>query len=252
MLKPVLDDLFDTFGQYPSFWWRDDDLVEMTPGLERLSERSLQYRVPCLLSTIAERTSKKLSDLDHHGEILQFACHGLRHQNFERWRFRASEFGPSRSESDVANDLEAAWVAMKSVFGERALPIFVPPWNRFHPKHCEVLVKSKFRGLSSFAGNHPRIVPAAIRRFDVHVDIMDWRSTPVVLDQDVIVARLSRAFRKLSPSKLFRPNAPLKPIGILTHHRVMNDAAWSIMDELFESLFQLGVRPESPRRLFGC
>jgi hypothetical protein len=60
---------------------------------------------------------------------------------------------------------------------------------------------------------------------NTHVDLMDWHGTRGCRDHTVlvheIVARLDRAF--LSG----------EPVGLLTHHLVHDEAAWTFLEGLF-------------------
>ena len=55
--------------------------------------------------------------------------HGWRHANHARGGKKEREYPAERHPVDVADELEEGRQRLRSLFGPRVLPVFVPPWN---------------------------------------------------------------------------------------------------------------------------
>ena len=107
--------------------------------------------------------------------------------------------------------------------GERALPMLVPPWNRIDAGLISDLGDVGFEALSVYGP--PRPVPISV--LNSNVDLMDWHGTRGCRDHSLlvrdIVAELGRAFESGGD-----------PVGLLTHHLVHDEMAWSFLARLFD------------------
>ncbi len=72
--------------------------------------------------------------------------HGWAHRNHAPAGARASEFGIDRPEPDKRADAERGLARIGEIFGERALPVFVPPWNRIDPGFAAALPQLGYSG----------------------------------------------------------------------------------------------------------
>ncbi len=71
--------------------------------------------------------------------------HGWRHANRAR-SGKKSEFPSGLSASVAAAEIAAGRDRLAALFGSRALPVFVPPWNRFAPELLAVARRIRYRG----------------------------------------------------------------------------------------------------------
>src|SRR3546814_12871678 len=69
-------------------------------------------------------------------------------------------------------ELQAGRDLSSRLFGDRWLPVLVPPWNRIADAVAERLAELGYRGLSTFGGAG-RTFPG-ILRLDCRVDPVDW------------------------------------------------------------------------------
>jgi hypothetical protein len=106
-----------------------------------------------------------------------------------------------------------------------ALPLLVPPWNRIDAALLPSLAGLGFTALSTFG----RAGPAPIGVLNTHVDLMGWHNGRKGKDHGLLVeeliAELQRRFDADSR----------EPIGLLSHHLVHDETAWSFLERLFDA-----------------
>ena len=232
-------------GQVARLWWRDDDTVAPTPRLGSLLR--LAGDVPLALAVIPAEADLELSGFLEattptlpspaggggfgRGQMTpQVAVmqHGWRHANHAAAGMKKSEFPPGRPAEAVARDLAQGHVRLLKLFGPRALPVLVPPWNRFDAGFVSLLTKLGIVGLSSMASRKAPPLPAGLVRMDVHVDLVAWKDGRRFIGSGAALGELIehlRAWRLASAE-------PATPIGILTHHLVMDAATAGFLDRL--------------------
>src|SRR5205807_2759326 len=81
--------------------------------------------------------------------------HGWRHKS-HAVDGKRSEFPPERLRPAVAGDLAAGRTKLAALFEVRALPVLVPPWNRFD---CSFLPLLAACGLGAISSVRPRRSP---------------------------------------------------------------------------------------------
>src|SRR5262245_7388273 len=116
-----------------TFWWRDDDAVTSTPALKRLVDLAAIGGSPVALAAIPARADAALEQalsVTDHVVALQ---HGYAHANHAAPAGKKAEFGIGRDLAAALQDLRAGSRRMHALFGDRALPVLVPPWNRIDP-----------------------------------------------------------------------------------------------------------------------
>jgi hypothetical protein len=212
-------------GHEACLWWRDDDAVDVGPALERLLEIHRATAAPLALAVVpAQATAALAARLADEGmiDVLQ---HGYAHVNHALPTEKKIELGLQRPAMLILGDLGTGWMALERLFGAKALPVLVPPWNRIAPPLVPTLPEIGFRGLSTF-GARPRPEPVrGLRQVNTHVDLIDWRGgrgfvgTASALDS---LVRALEAARKRDR----------EPIGILSHHLAMDEGAWDFLMSL--------------------
>jgi hypothetical protein len=206
-----------------SFWWRDDDAVAPTAALDRLLALGLP---PLALAVIPANLDPALPAC-LAGRPVTVLQHGFAHRNHEPPERKKAELGEARPAAAVLAELRAGWRRLAAAFSGQALPVLVPPWNRISERLAGPLAVEGYRGLSTYgplASQWPGIVQA-----NTHVDIMDWQSrrfrgVPAVIDRALDHLRARREGRVDTA----------EPTGLLTHHLVMNDAAFDFTAEFLE------------------
>ena len=224
-------------GQRARFWLRDDDAVVATAPLERLLHICDAAGVPLVLASIPAFATAGLADAVRGAPNVMVAPHGFSHTDHAGAGAKRSEFPLNRAADAVARDVASGWHRIMELFGEQALPLFVPPWNRFAPAHLPSLAAAGLAGLSGFGW--PKTGP----RHDLilrptHLDIMQWggnrRGRPVADLDAELAAHIDRQ-AELGDSL---------PIGLLSHHLVHDRAGWTALEGL------LAVLSEHPAASF--
>lgn len=204
-------------GQRLELWLRDDDAVEVTPALERLLALTEQYSVPITLAVIPEKTGFPLAQYLAQKQGVTVAVHGWSHRSYSKPPAKKQELGDDRPLPVVLNELQAGVQKLKALHGERAIAMLVPPWNRISPAIANALAPCGYRALSVFG----RERDAALTALNTHVDLIDWRGTRGGREPEPVYAELAAYL-----------DQPVACLGILTHHLVHDEAAWSILERI--------------------
>ena len=120
--------------------------------------------------------------------------HGWCHANHAPGDAKKSEYPAERHPVDVADELDEGRKRLRALFGRRAAPVFVPPWNRFAGRFVPLLVEAGITALSQMAprkGEQPR----GIRVLDVHADVVAWHHGCGFVGEGTALARLVAALR---------------------------------------------------------
>jgi len=218
---PLEDELrrWRNAGRRPAFWLRDDDAVEPTPALDRLLSLTNQFGTPLVLASIPAHATEALADRLAPEELVSVAVHGWSHHNHAGAGQKKQELSLHRPEREVLAELQRGFERTSHLFGKQAMPMLVPPWNRIDAGLLPALPALGFQAISVYgpptAGPLPMI--------NSTVDIMDWHGTGGCLPTPVLVDAI-----------LTQLSASDEPIGVLTHHLVHDDAAWTFLERLFE------------------
>jgi hypothetical protein len=219
-------DRWDETGRIARLWWRDDDAVAPTPALDRLLATA--GTAPLALAVIPAEAQPALAaalDLFPRVTVLH---HGWCHAN-HALAGKKSEYPAERHPVDVADELGEGRQRLLSLFGSRALPVFVPPWNRFADRFVSLLAEAGLTTLSQIAPrkDHP---PASIAIADVHLDVVAWRTTRGFIGDDAALGRLIAELRAR------RDSGDETPVGVLTHHLVMDSATEDFLARLSDTV----------------
>lgn len=229
-------------GLSARFWLRDDDAVTVTPALTRLAELCASHAVPCLIAAIPSQADENLAAYLASQELAEVAVHGWCHRNHAGPKAK-SEFPAGRPRPEVLHELGIARARIDALFGGKALPIYVPPWNRIAPAVAALLPEAGFRALSA-KGRAPILGFACLEEINVHVDIIDWHGSRGGRDPESLVAELA------SHLAWSRENGQ-PAVGILSHHLMHDELAWQFLDQLFRETDQSAVRWSRASDLIG-
>ncbi len=230
MSDPVWKPLADVLkacadaGERPRFWLRDDDAVAPSAALDRLLDMARRSGAPVALAVIPALAETSLATLLAGTDRATILVHGWRHANHAGADEKRQELGPHRPAAAVLAELEAAWKTIARLFGESALPVLVPPWNRIDAALAPHLGALGYHAISAYG----RPKPSPLPMINATVDLIDWRGSKGRRPIDELVAEIVAQLRH----GLADPLAP--PVGILTHHRVHDDAAWAFLEILLE------------------
>ena len=237
-------------GRSATLWWRDDDAVTSTPALKRLLDVAAigNPPVPLALAAIPARADaalvRTLSATDHVVALQ----HGYAHANHAAPAGKKAEFGVGRDFAAAMQDLRAGSQRMRTGFGDRALPVLVPPWNRIDPALIGRLGELGIRGLSTYG---PRAASETddIIVVNAHVDIVNWRERRRFLGTE---GCLQLTVSHLAARREGRVDAD-EPTGLLTHHLIHDEDAWLFLRAFLQRTSRHpAVRWLDARPLFGC
>lgn len=233
-------------GHAADLWWRDDDAADAGPALDRLLEIRRATGAPLSLAIVPAQARQGLADrLAAEPPAVDLLQHGYAHTNHAAAGEKKIELGLQRPAMLVLGDLGMGRMAMERLFGARPLPVLVPPWNRIAPALVPALPEIGFRGLSTFgARRRPRPVRGLLE-VNTHVDLLDWQGGRRFVGEAAALGALVGALRHA------RLRAA-EPVGLLSHHLVMDDKAWDFLRSMLEKTMDMpGLRLRPARELFA-
>jgi hypothetical protein len=217
-------------GEIATLWWRDDDAVSPTESLGRLL--SIAPGVPVSLAVIPGAANSELAKwlADHRSApraevtVLQ---HGWQHLNHSG-DGKKSEFPAQRPMSQVSSDLSAGWARLGELFGTSAMPVLVPPWNRFDDRFLGLLARSGITGISRASPRRATRPTPGVIEANVHVDVVAWTDRrPFIGEQAALQGLLAHL-----QARRRRAVSADEPTGILTHHLILDRETEAFLDRL--------------------
>ena len=213
-------------GQRPQVWWRDDDARVRSDSLDRLLTLADTRRAPLALAVIPDSDLAGLADvLSAHPSTIVIQ-HGCDHVDRNRGGQVSSEFAPDASPRDIAAAILESWNRLSVI--PQTVPVYAPPWNVLLPNAREALALTPLRAVSVYGASRP--CADGIPDINTHIDIMKWR--PARFRGGAAI--LARFWRQLRARRVGRRWD--EPIGLLTHHKNLDPAAWSFLDRLLSRL----------------
>lgn len=204
-------------GRTVTLWWRDDDAVRPGPALDRLLGFGGRHAVPLALAVIPAGATGALANEVARRPRVHVLQHGFAHINHEPPGAKAAELGAARDTDLVLAELAAGRTRLTALFGDRFLPVLVPPWNRAADTVIARRAEAGLPGLSMFGGHgHDG------QRADAHLDPIFWRGDRLYVGDDRALAMLASALAAARGS----------PVGLLTHHRDHDAATWRFVETL--------------------
>ncbi|MCJ8142517.1 glycosyl transferase family 28 [Ancylobacter sp. A5.8] len=222
-------------GRTLDFWWRDDDAVDPSAALDTLLTRFERFGVSGGLAIIPSRATPALVERLRAAPAVDVLIHGWAHTNYAPVGEKAAEFGAHRPPDIVAGEAGAGLSRLRELFGERALPLFVPPWNRIASAISAALPAQGFTGLSTFTRRSGSI--PGLTQLNTHWDPIAWKRSGGLVDE----AKLANELARLVEDELAAAPGELEPIGLLTHHLVHDGWIDRLLDEVMERLAASGV-----------
>jgi glycosyltransferase involved in cell wall biosynthesis len=209
-----------------SLWLRDDDATAVTPALERLDELTGRGGIPCLLAVVPAGATAMLATWLEGRARFEAAAHGYAHINHAVPGAKKQEYPATRERSRTNEELAQSHARMAGLFGPRYCRIFVPPWNRIPPEIAAQLPVAGFLALSTFGRRSRFAGTPPLPEINTHLDIIDWHGSRGGRDPARLAAALARELHEQ-----WEATDPF--VGVLTHHLVHDERAWSFLEELF-------------------
>jgi len=241
-------DLWAREKRVAQFWWRDDDAQDVSEQLKRMLAVAKQFDVTIGLSVIPAKLQPRLTTMLKRTRGAEVLVHGFAHENHARAGQAKREFGGERSLQQCLDDLTRGLALMREAFGERALPVLVPPWNRIVPGALPHLRRLGFRGVSTWKPRVSAKPAPGLLQVNTHLDVIDWRRGRIVKDERLIAALLLRKLRW----RRAQGSRAAEPLGLLTHHAYWGPAKEHIVVRLLEvTRRHPAVKWHSPSSAFG-
>lgn len=219
-------EMLDTYagnGRMVQLWLRDDDAIKPTPALSQLLDLSKRWDAPLTIAAIPAHATTALAELLQELPLISVAVHGWDHMNHAPASEKKQELGLHRGEATVLARLAEGLERITTLFGDRAVPLLVPPWNRIAQPLLGHLTSLGYEALSVFG---PEKAETPIRLVNTHVDVIDWKGSRGGRPMDVLYAEAA--------ARLDAGTTRDASLGILTHHLVHDDAVWEFLDDLFQ------------------
>src|ERR1051325_10326944 len=223
---PDLVDELDRWGEagrVATLWWRDDDAVAATAQLDALLR--LASGVPLALAVIPAFARPDLAAALASSSPVAVLQHGWQHAN-RAGDGKKSEYPHGRPAAVVGAEIGAGRARLRGMFGTRALPVFVPPWNRIGDDMLPLLRSHGIAALSTMAPRRGRPLPAGLAAIDVHLDVVAWRGDRGFVGTGAALGRLVGVLCAA------RSAVAADPIGILTHHLLMDPPTAAFLEQL--------------------
>jgi hypothetical protein len=197
----------------------EDDL-----SLRSMLELFFRYQIPLNLQIIPGRlTSEGIKAIGRvRSNLLELNQHGWMHVNHENLG-RKCEFGPSRSFEQQYEDIERGRKILEEAFGSAFSPVFTPPWNRCTVETFRALDRLGFQALSRFRGDAPA-GGYNFREVSVTLDLYRWQGGAAMKSPNELLDELILQLET-------RPR-----IGIMLHHKVMDEGAFELLSLLLSEL----------------
>jgi hypothetical protein len=238
-------------GAAAAFWVRDDDATTPEPRLVELIELCEREAVPLALAIIPLPVTLELIELVSRHQHLVPIQHGFDHLNREPSADKVkSEFPAERGMVEVLRSIQLGRYILTDAFGERALPVFCPPWGMMAECFRERLPALGFTGYSGsrVASEIHRqgSAPAGLRLASAHAAVNRARpSGGRGLAEQQILETLTAVVQTI---RLDRSN---EPVGIMTHHWGVDESVRHFLKRLFDTTRAAGATWVSAKELFA-
>ncbi|MCV2888448.1 polysaccharide deacetylase family protein [Ruegeria aquimaris] len=239
--SPLEDELsrWQKAGLILPLWWRDDDAVQVTPELDRLTMLSERLNMPVHIAVIPEPAEWALAEMVERRPALIPVVHGWAHRNHAPSGEKKAEFQLHRPMPAILSEARQGLARLRDLFGPALRPMFVPPWNRIAPEIVEELPGLGYRVVSTATPRKRAEPVAGLCQINTHLDPIDWRGSRSLLDPQRLIAQVTD---QLGDRREGRADND-EPYGILTHHLVHDAAIWAFTEALLSRLMNGPARP---------
>jgi len=201
-----------------TFWWRDDDAVAPSEALDRLLATALETGAPLALAVIPKNAeaalAARIDESGAEGAAVGVLQHGYGHANHAGEGDKKIELGRERPTEIVIAELGVGWERLQKLFGPRALPVVVPPWNRIAPHIVPMLPEMGYRGLSTFEARTRVEAVRGLTQVNTHIDVIDWKGARDFVGTETALDAAIDHLRARRTGAADRD----EPTGLLTHH----------------------------------
>lgn len=199
-------------------WWRDDDAGRDHLRLHRLLDLAERRAAPLALAVVPDWLEARVVEAILACPVATVLQHGVAHRN-NAVTGKKCELGGKLERATGFAELARGRSLLENAFGERFLPVLVPPWNRIDPSWLTGLKGEGYLGISTFAGDE---TPSDVPRWNTHLDLIDWRGDRKVKPWPTVLQALSAGLDV----------GGSQPFGVLSHHLDMDEAGFQTLDRV--------------------
>jgi MoaA/NifB/PqqE/SkfB family radical SAM enzyme len=221
------------------FFFRDDDVDELTPNLEKLINLFVKYNVPISLQLIPTKLTKQCIDFlknikKNNTDIIELCQHGYSHddysyQNTSIKNFDHSyEFGDNILQKDQYKLIKKGRSILNSYFGELISDVFTPPFHGYNKETLNALKDNSIKIISSFSNgdnkeiDNKEIDNKEITFIDCNIDPVNDYNHNLFLNPKIIIDQM---IEKTSEDKF---------VGFLLHHKLLNSSQFLFIESLLK------------------
>lgn len=223
----------------PQIFFRADDIAVTDAPCIRLLSLFRRHRTGLCLAVVPqwlhEERRLDLERISPEDPLWCWHQHGFCHQNHEK-EGKKGEFGDCREIEAIRQDIAAGKTLLEERLGTLFCPVFTPPWNRCGTKAITVLRDLGFLALSRSRDAKPAVHDPMLPDLQVNVDLHTRKDSSVEAGWRSLMGELALA-------------AHCGSMGIMLHHELMNEAAWSFLDRLLVMLRANGQAVSTFRQL---
>lgn len=230
-------------GRSLPIWWRDDDAIAPTVALERLAKLAEALTLPVHLAVIPKLAQPSLPAFTNAQDGIVPVVHGWQHISHAPEGAKKAEFGHPRG--TAASDAARALERMQSLFADRLLPIFVPPWNRLDAGLLPTLAQAGYAGISTYLPRKARVAVPGLVQINTHIDPIFWRGGRGLVPASEQIAHIVQ----LLQDRRHGVTDGQEPLGFLTHHLVHDAEIWEFTQACLATLLDGGAVPADLRAL---
>jgi len=180
--------------------------------------------IPLALAVIPDVDLTDLAAEIGRWPLISAIQHGCDHVDRNTGGDFSAEFAPACPAREVAVAVNAAWRRLSEATD--AAPLYAPPWNVLTHNVRLALAETPLRAISLYGALHD--VSDGLLEINTHIDIMKWRPARF----RGAAAILNRTWRQLRARR--RDRRWDEPIGLLTHHKNLDAAAWTFLEEFLQ------------------
>ena len=229
-LKSELD-LWAANDEVATLWWRDDDAEEPTDGIRRMLELSHGTGATVVIAVVPAKAQDALAPMLLECPTATLVQHGYAHRDHSPGDVKGKwELGLHRPLEAILDELQRGWVRMSDLFGSRARPMMVPPWNRIAPGVVGELAGAGYTTLSTFGPRKSAEAAPGLRWVSTHCDVIAWKRDRTFIGAGKTAARLVEHLRA---RRLGEVDAD-EPTGLLTHVWANDEEAWNALGAVLE------------------
>ena len=225
MIFDALSLALDASPEPVEFWWRDDDAGRPSDRLTRLLSISRKLELPLAVAVVPAWLENSVARDIRRSPTCAVLQHGWDHEDHSRQGEKKIELGGRIDHDLIREKLTSGLEILRRNFHRSMLPVLVPPWNRIDPALVSDLPLIGYESISTF-GSDTAGRTSGLNHINPQIDPIAWRSDRAFASVEEIASSTSRAIAAF----------PGRPIGLLTHHLDMDEAAFQTLETILSGL----------------